>query len=98
MTRPPRLAPARHEALSRQHVGDISDRRYRSLGDISVTVSKWTIFDADPTPAKVNEALQEQAAKLSADAVILVRYGTVGMGMFTWGKLDGNGCAIAFEP
>jgi hypothetical protein len=77
---------------------DISDRHYRSLGDISVTVSKWTIFDADPTPAKVNEALQEQAAKLGADAVILVRYGTVGMGMFTWGKLDGNGRAIAFEP
>jgi hypothetical protein len=76
---------------------DITDRPYRALGDISVTVSKWTIFDADPTRAKVNEALQEKAAALGADAVILARYGTVGLGVFTWGKLDGNGRAVAFD-
>jgi ABC-type Fe3+-hydroxamate transport system substrate-binding protein len=76
---------------------DIADRRYRSIGDVEVTVSKWTIFDADPTREKVNEALKEKAAALGADAVILVRYGTVGMGVFTWGKLEGSGRAIVFE-
>jgi hypothetical protein len=76
--------------------GDITNRPYRSLGDISVTVAKWTIFDTDPTPAKVDAALSEKAAELGADAVILVRYGTVGIGAFTWGKLDGSGRAIAF--
>lgn len=76
--------------------GDITDRPYRSLGDISVTVSKWTIFDADPTPEKVNDALRAKAAELGANAVVLVRYGTVGIGALTWGKLDGSGRAVAF--
>ena len=76
---------------------DIKDRKYHALGDISATVSKNTIFDADPTPAKVNEALQRRAAEMGADAVILVRYGTVGIGLFTWGQLEGNGRAIAFD-
>jgi hypothetical protein len=77
--------------------GDIANRKYHSLGDISVSVSNWTIFDSDPTPAKVDDELRKQAAKLGADAVILVRYGTVGMSVMTWGKLDGNGRAIAFD-
>jgi len=76
---------------------DITDRKYHALGDISVTVSKNTIFDDDPTPAKVNEALQQHAAKIGADAVILVRYGTVGIGFTSWGILDGKGRAIAFD-
>jgi hypothetical protein len=75
---------------------DITNRPYRSLGDISVTVSKWTIFDADPTRQKVDDALREKAAQLGANAVILVRYGAVGIGAFTWGKLDGSGRAIVF--
>jgi hypothetical protein len=77
--------------------GDITERPYRSLGDVSATVAKWTIFDADPTREQVNQALQQKAAELGADAVILVRYGTVGIGVFTWGKLEGNGRAIAFN-
>lgn len=76
---------------------DITNRKYHSLGDISVTVSKNTIFDHDPTRDKVNEALQERAAKLGADAVILVRYGTVAVTMMSWGALDGNGRAIAYD-
>ena len=75
---------------------DITDRPYRALDDLSVTVAKWTIFDADPTPAKVDQALRAKAAKLGADAVILVRYGTVGIGAFTWGKLEGKGRAVVF--
>lgn len=76
---------------------DITDRRYRALGDIKVNVAKWTLFDKDPTREKVNEALQEKAASMGADAVVLVRYGTLGMSLLSYGELDGNGRAVVFE-
>ena len=75
---------------------DISDRPYESLGDISVTVNKTTLFHPDPTPELVAEKLREEAAKLGADAVILVRYGTVGVSFVSWGSLDGKGRAIRY--
>jgi len=75
---------------------DITDRPYESLGDIDVTVNKTTIFNADPTPALVDERLREEAAKLGADAVVLTRYGTVGISAFSWGSLDGRGRAVRF--
>ena len=76
---------------------DITDRPYRSLGDISVTVRKLTIFDSDPTKEKVADALREKAASMGADAVILARYGTVGIGFTSWGVMDGNGRAVVFN-
>lgn len=77
--------------------GDIADRPYTVLGDISVTVNKTTVFHADPTKEMVNEKLKEEAAKLGADAVIHVRYGTVGISMMSWGSLDGKGRAVQFK-
>ena len=75
---------------------DILDRNYVSLGDIKASVSKTTIFNKDPTNEMVADKLREEAAKLGADAVILVRYGTVGVSMMSWGKLGGNGRAVKF--
>ena len=75
---------------------DITDRKYRVIGDIEVTVNKTTLFHADQTRDMVNRKLQEEAAGLGADAVVLVRYGTVGVGLFSWGSLDGRGRAVAF--
>ena len=75
---------------------DITDRKYKVLGDIEVTVRKTTIFNKDPTNEQVNEKLKEEAAKLGADAVILVRYGTVGISLLSWGALNGKGRAIVF--
>jgi hypothetical protein len=77
--------------------GDITDRPYRSLGDITVTVKKWTIFDKDPTRAMVAEALKGKAAQMGADAVVLARYGTVGIGFTSWGQMDGQGRAVVFQ-
>ena len=77
--------------------GDIADRPYKSLGDISVTVNKTTLFNADPTREMVNQRLRNKAAELGADAVIQVRYGTVGIAALSWGSLDGKGRAIVFE-
>lgn len=76
---------------------DFTDRKYQTLGDIEVTVNKTTIFHPDPTKELVNEKLQEEAAKINADAVVLVRYGSVGVSFMSWGSLDGRGRAIAFE-
>ena len=75
---------------------DILSRRYTTLGDVSVTVRKVSIFDNDPTPAAVNMALKEKAAEMGADAVVLVRYGTVGISFMSWGELEGNGRAVVF--
>lgn len=77
--------------------GDVSDRAYEAIGDISVTVNKTTIFHSDPTREMVAERLKEEAAKLGADAVIHVRYGTVGIGFMSWGSLNGNGRAIVYK-
>ena len=76
--------------------GDITERKYSVLGDISVTVNKITMFHPDPTRDQVNERLREEAAKLDADAIIFVRYGTLGISVLSWGSLDGKGRAIKF--
>ncbi|MGD0191006.1 MAG: hypothetical protein ABSD74_09720 [Rhizomicrobium sp.] len=76
---------------------DINNRPYTVLGDIKVTVNKTTIFNKDPTHDDINAALREKAAKLGADAVVLVRYGTVGVGFMSWGELDGQGRAVKFN-
>lgn len=75
---------------------DIPDRKYQSLGDITATVNKTTIFNADPTQEMVNEKLREMASELGADAVILVRYGNGGMSLMSWGSLEGKGRAVKF--
>lgn len=76
--------------------GDATDRQYESLGDITVTVNKTTLFHPEPTPELVNERLQKRAAKLGADAVILVRYGKGGVSFVSWGSLEGKGRAIRY--
>ena len=75
---------------------DINDRKYKVLGDLSVSVNKTTIFHSDPTKEQVSEKLKQEASKLGADAVILVRYGTVGVSFSSWGSMDGKGRAIKF--
>lgn len=76
---------------------DMPDRKYTPLGDINVTVNKTTVFHANPTPEMVNEKLRERGAEIGADAVILVRYGKVGMSLMSWGSLEGKGRAIKFD-
>lgn len=77
--------------------GDITDRPYTVIGDISVTVNKTTIFHPDPTREMVNDALRKEAAGKGADAVVLTRYGTVGISLMSWGSLEGKGRAVAFK-
>jgi hypothetical protein len=56
-----------------------------------------TVFHPDPTPAHVDEKLREQAAALGADAVILVKYGKVGISWVSYGSLDGSGRAVKWK-
>src|SRR5690349_14024080 len=77
--------------------GDITDHKYVSLGDITATVNKTTIFNASPTREMVAAKLQERAAQLGADAVIFVRYGDVGVSLMSWGSLEGKGRAVKFQ-
>ena len=77
---------------------DIVDRPYQILQDIDVTVAKPNVFADDPTRADVDRELKKKAAEMGADAVILVRYGTLGMGLFNWGEIKGRGRAVVFKP
>ena len=76
---------------------DMSDRNYTVAGDISVTVNKTFLFSKTPTRKMVNEKLREEALKIGADAVILVRYGSVGMTGWSYGSLNGKGRAVVFS-
>lgn len=75
---------------------DITDKKYVSLGDITVSVSKNTLFDSDPNRDMVKAKLQDSAAKLGADAVVLARYGAVGITLFSYGSMEGKGRAVRF--
>ena len=76
--------------------GDIVDKRYALLADIVVNVNKTTVFHSSPTRALVNDRLKEKAHQLGADAVIFVRYGQVGVGLMSWGSLEGKGRAVRY--
>ena len=47
-------------------------------------------------PLVPRSVVGERKRELGADAVILIRYGTVGVSVFSWGSLSGQGRAIYF--
>ena len=78
---------------------DITDRPYRVLGDVSVSVKKSAVVDSH-VQGKVINALIDKAAALHADAVINVRYNGSGgfdFGSFNLGSMDATGRAITFQ-
>lgn len=76
---------------------DITDKEYTVVAELEVEVNKTTIFNKDPTREMVDRKLQEDAAKLGADAVIQIRYGSVGISLMSWGSLQGKGRAVRFN-
>jgi hypothetical protein len=76
---------------------DIKDRSYVAVGDISAWGRSVNLLSSNPTRADVDEALRVQAAKLGADAVILVRYRYTRTGLASRGKLTGEGRAVAYK-
>jgi len=77
---------------------DYPERRYFPLGEVAVAVARPTVFHRNPTRGEVNQKLREAGAKLGADAVILVRYGTLDGELLRGGTFEGKGLAIKFAP
>lgn len=76
--------------------GDITDRPYRVVGNIEANVRKWTVFEKDPSEAKVYRELWERARRLGADAVVNAKYSETLYGGLTWGRRHATGQAIKF--
>lgn len=76
--------------------GDISDRPYRVITNIQTQVRKITVFEKDPSEARVYRALWERAQRLGADAVVNARYSETLFGGWTWGRRHASGQAIKF--
>lgn len=77
------------------HVGD-GGLRYKSLKEITAKVSKASVFSKSPTIEDANFKLQEQAAKLGANAVINVTYNR-GMSLVSYEVLKAVGLAVVVE-
>jgi hypothetical protein len=76
---------------------NLPSRKYSELGPIEVSAKKLTLFHKDPIKEQANEALNERARALGADAVINITYET-GIGFTTWGYIDAKGTAVKFLP
>ena len=82
--------------------GDVTDRPYRTIGPVKVTVTRKTSFSAAPTNGQVDEKLRREAKRLGADAVIQVKYGPdlpPGNAVTNWtnaNRRTGYGLAVRF--
>jgi hypothetical protein len=76
--------------------GDITDKPYKIIGDISLTVKKVGIVDRPPIDVKAENALRAKAVEMGADAVILVRYDKQGFTGLSMGRIDATGRAVVF--
>lgn len=74
------------------------EQAHTAIGDITATVSQWTVFDATPTKAMLDAALKEKANEVCADAVVQARYGSAGVSFTSWGSMEANGRAVKLAP
>lgn len=77
--------------------GDITDRPYRTIGEVTAGVRKATVFSKAASEAKIFRELWERADRMGADAVINARYGNSHVTAVSWGKTNATGTAIKFE-
>lgn len=77
--------------------GDISDRPYTVIGQITAGVRKATVFSGAASEAKVYRELWERAKKKGADAVVHATYGKSHVSAMSWGQTNATGIAIKFN-
>jgi hypothetical protein len=77
------------------HARDV-ERSYKTIGDISAKVQAATAFSKTPTIEDVNLKLQEEAARMGANAVIRVQYDR-GMSLTSYKVLRAKGVAVVLE-
>ena len=96
----PRPSPVSYSSLEGLEVpvvaGDITDRPYRVVGEVTAEVRKATIFSGAPSQAKVYRELWERAERLDADAVVNARYGDARVTALSWGSRRATGTAVKF--
>jgi hypothetical protein len=73
------------------------DEPYDVLSDLEITVRQRTAMGQVPTRDDAVRALQAQAGKLGAHAVIMVSFGNMGMSWWSYNELQGHGRAIRFR-
>lgn len=73
----------------------LSNRKYKIIRPVEVSVKKSNLFLKNPTKEQANAALIEKARAIGADAVINVVYDT-GIGFTTWGYIDAKGDGVTF--
>lgn len=86
------VSPEKVELLS----GDVTDRPYRVIGDLSASAFALSLFASDPVPADVEQLLREKAASRGADAVLFVQYQVGRQGLRARGRLSMTGKAVQF--
>ena len=67
---------------------------YDVLGDLQIVARQRSAFGERPTRDLALRALQERAARLGADAVVLVSCGEQGLSMWSYSELRCHGRAI----
>ena len=92
--------PATYASLAGLEVpvvaGDITDRPYRILGEVTAEVRKATVFSSSPSQRKVYRELWERASRLGADAVVNAQYGDARITALSWGSRRATGQAVKF--
>jgi hypothetical protein len=76
--------------------GDILDRPYTVLGQITAGVRKATVFSKPSSPEKIYRELWERGKKLGADAVVHASFGKSEISVMSWGQTNATGVAIKF--
>jgi DNA-directed RNA polymerase subunit RPC12/RpoP len=78
------------------HAGGGVNRPYKTIGPISAKVQAATAFSKTPTLEDINLKLQEEAAKIGANAVIRVVYDR-GISLMSYKVLRADGIAVVME-
>lgn len=76
--------------------GDVSDRPYTVLGQITAGVRKATIFSKPASPEKIYRELWERGKKMGADAVVHASFGESHISGMSWGQRNATGVAVKF--
>lgn len=77
--------------------GDIIDRPYTVIGEITAGVRKATVFSKSSSPEKIYRELWERGRKMHADAVIHASFGKAHVAAMSWGQTTATGVAIKFN-
>lgn len=77
--------------------GDINDRPYTVVGQITAGVRKATVFSKSSSAEKIYRELWERGKKMGADAVVHASFGAAHVSAMSWGQTTATGVAIKFN-